>query len=373
MKKAVRAEWLVTPDGRAFYRPFVIVEGGEVSEILEAPPENLAVEEYPGVLYPPFVNAHTHLELSNLFFNPDSFRDFFDWLFWIIGKRRTFTEQEIEEAVKRGIGELERFGVVYAGDISSFGISRKLLKNSRFKVFLEFIGKEVNPEELDPPLSVHSIYSVSFEAVKKIAEDARRRGYRFQVHLAETFEEVKFSRCEKNRFEEEVYPAIGRKRYERVCAEGAVDYLKKAGAVSENMIAVHCTNLNERELEQLLEAGVSIVLCPRSNLHLKAGFPKVENIIGYPKLALGTDGLSSNVDLSVVEELKLLYYSLEGKFSVKDLFYTITSGGAEVLGIKNYGKKAIFTGIRERGTADPFSLLLRDGLTFEIVDFSKAL
>ena len=63
---------------------------------------------------------------------------------------------------------------------------------------------------------------------------------------------------------------------------GHVDYLEKAQALCELTIAVHCTTLSTRELDVLMERGVSIVLCPRSNLHLKTGFPQVKHLLGYP-------------------------------------------------------------------------------------------
>ena len=242
--------------------------------------------------------------------------------------------EEIEKAVIKGIEESERHGVVYVGDISSFGVSKKFIK--RGFSYLEVIGKDSDIISLPPPLSIHSVYSVSFKLIGKIAKDSQERGYRFQIHLGETADEEAFIRCKENRFESLIYPFLGRKRYERVCSKDLIDYIEKAGALNENMIAVHCTNLSKRELDTLMKSGCGIVLCPRSNIHLKTGFPDVDHLIDYEKVGIGTDGLSTNVSLSVVSEIRTIYYKLEGAIPVKKLFRLITSGGAKTLGIENY-------------------------------------
>ena len=369
MKILIRADWIVTPDIEAIKNGYVVVKDGRIDGYYKRKPEGNFQKELnlKGVLYPPFVNAHTHLELSSLSFSPDRFASFFDWLLWIIGKRQSFSIEEIEKAVIKGLKESEKHGVVYVGDISSFGVSKKFIK--RGFSYLEVIGKDSDVISLPPPLSIHSVYSVSFKLIGEIAKDSQERGYRFQIHLGETADEENFVRCKKNRFETLIYPFLGRKRYERVCSKDLIDYIEKAGALNENMIAVHCTNLSRRELDTLMKSGCGIVLCPRSNIHLKTGFPDVEHLIGYEKVAIGTDGLSTNVSLSVVSEIRTIYYKLEGTIPVKKLFRLITSGGAKTLGIENYHQKPCFTFCKtEQKVEDPFDLFLSDSLTFEILD-----
>jgi len=372
----INSSYVVKPDGRVLKDGWVVVKDGFISGYYKKLPEGNfhRVEHLSGYLYPPFVNAHTHLELSLLPFNPDSFPSFFDWLLWIIGKRGLFTEDEVVKALSVAEDELNLSGVAYVGDISSFGLSPNFpFKRVRVKAFREFIGKSFNPEAFTPPVSAHSVYSVSFKALKAIAEDSLRRGYKFQLHLGETYQEQLFVRCKPNLFEEVIYPFIGRKRYDRVCSLNLIDYLKKAGALNENLIAVHCTNLSERELDSLMEAGSSIVLCPRSNVHLKVGFPNVEHLLGYEKLSLATDGLSSNLNLSVVDELKTVYYSLQGRVSVRELFPLITTSAARVLGLEDYGREALFSFLpSENVELDPFSVLLK-AKSFKLLDYTDSL
>jgi len=373
----VGADWIVEPVNLEPIRNgWVVVEGGRVREFLRKRPEGefSRVLELKGVLYPPFVNAHTHLELSNLPFAPESFRDFFQWLLFVVGKRASMSSEEVEGAVERGINLLRKAGIYYAGDISSFGISPRVETDLQLTAFREFIGKEFRPEESDFPVSAHALYSVSFEALREIAGESLKRGTPYQIHLGETGEERELIACRENRFEREVYPLIGRERYPGPCTGSLTDYLKRAGALTPLLIAVHCTNLTERELHDLTEAGAGIVLCPRSNAHLKVGRPPLKELLGYGKLALGTDGLSTNTSLSVVDELKVLYYSCGGEVGVRELLPLITTGGAGVLGIDDYGKRAVFTFLKyENPYPEPYSPLLSEAVEFEILDFSNSL
>ncbi|WP_456455710.1 amidohydrolase family protein [Thermovibrio sp.] len=376
MRILLKASWIITKEIEPVKNGFVVIEKGKVKEIRTRKPEGQFKEyvKLKGVLLPPLVNAHTHLELSKFNFSPELCNDFFSWLLSIIGKRSLLSLEELKEAVKEGIRESRKSGTYYIGDISSFGVSPKV-KVKGIKAFREFIGKDFNPQKWEVPLSAHAVYSVSFKALKEIARVSRERGEVFQIHLGESEQEERFVKCLPNRFEGEIYKLLKRKRYERVCADNLTDYLKKAGALNENLIAVHCTNLSPKELEELKRANSGIVLCPKSNCHLKVGFPKVEELIGYDKVALGTDGLSTNNSLSVLSELRTLYYKLEGKVRVKELLPMITVNGGRVLGIENYGEKAVFTFIKEekKEFQDPFSPLLSEETNTEILDFSSPL
>jgi cytosine/adenosine deaminase-related metal-dependent hydrolase len=371
VKTLVKADWIITPSLEALKNGYIVVKNNEIDGYYKKRPLGSFHKELflKGILFPPFVNAHTHLELSLVPFSVNKFSSFFDWLLWIIKERKNFSKDILEEAVRKGVKELRSFGIVYVGDISSFGISRKFIE---FGVsFLEVIGKNLDVKELLPPVSIHSVYSVAFELIKKISKDARDRNYKFQIHLGETVDEKKFVRGEENRFETLIYPFLGRKRYEKIFVDNLVEYLNKAEALFENTIAVHCTNLSEKELDHLMEKSCGIVLCPRSNIFLKVGFPKVEHVIDYDKVALGTDGLSSNVSLSVVEEVKAIYYKLEGKVSTKELLKLITVNGAKVLGIKDYFKKPVFTFCEIECLENPFDAVLSDKASFEVLDLSS--
>ena len=108
MRILIEADWVVTPELQAVRNGFIVVEKGSIRELLKRRPEGRfdRLVKLEGILYHPIVNAHTHLKLSQEKFYPESNKDFFEWLLFIIGKRSTFTEQDVKEAVEKGAREL---------------------------------------------------------------------------------------------------------------------------------------------------------------------------------------------------------------------------------------------------------------------------
>ncbi|WP_457567853.1 amidohydrolase family protein [Desulfurobacterium sp.] len=369
MRKAIGADYIIDFELNVIRNGWLILNNENV-EFLNCEPEGDFHEKIKlarSIILPPFVNAHTHLELSLMEFNPIKTKSFFDWLLWIISNRQKLDREEIKNGIKTGIKLSRKWGTGFFGDISSFGISRNMVETG--VVFNEIIGKSF-PKETQPPLSIHAVYSTSVETIKRAVKKSTRYGTLYQMHVGETAEEKKFVRGEKNLFESLIYPAIGRKRFDSVYAENIVSYLQQIGALTPLLIAVHCTNLSRKELEKLMETGCGIVICPRSNLFLKTGFPDVEFLIDYDKLAIGTDGLSSNSSLSMISEIKAVYIKLNGKANIKKLLKAATVGGAKVLGIESeYRKSGIFTAITvEKKINDPFASLLMDDIKVNLFD-----
>ena len=98
------------------------------------------------------------------------------------------------------------------------------------------------------------------------------------------------------------------------------------------LLLVHGTFASQQEIESLAERfgdRLSWVLCPRSNDYIEGARPPVETLRrAGVRSALGTDSLSSNETLSIVEELKMLR-----SVPLDEALRWATLGGAEALGI----------------------------------------
>ena len=370
MKKAATAKFIIDYDSNIYKNGWVVFDGKTIKFQSEEPLGNIKKFYLKNtILLPPFVNAHTHLELSLMDFNPEKITSFDDWLLWIISNRQKFDIEEIKKGVELGKAMTQKWGTGFIGDISSFGVSQ--IKEG--VVFQEIIGNHF-PENISLPLSIHAIYSTSVDVIKKGARLSKERNIPFQMHIGESPDELSFARGEKNVFESKIYPTLGRKRFEHFTADCVIDYIEKCEALCPQLIAVHCTNLSRKELEKLMKVGAGIVICPRSNLFLKAGFPDVEFISSYEKVGIGTDGLSSNTSLSILSEIKTVYYKTEGKISLKKLLYMATTGGAKTLGIEEiYRKKGIFTAIKPAvKISDPLKALLMDDISIDLFDLKSS-
>ncbi|WP_456396941.1 amidohydrolase family protein [Desulfurobacterium sp.] len=369
MKKALGADYIIDFNMNIIKNGWLVFQKGKV-EFLKYEPEGDFQEKVKlanTVIFPSFVNAHTHLELSLMNFNPIKIKSFFEWLLWIISNRQKLDKEEIKNGVAKGIELSKKWGTGFFGDISSFGISRHIIKNGI--AFNEIIGKVFN-NNASPPLSIHAVYSTSVETIKRAVQKSLEYGIPYQMHVGETAEEEKFVRGEPNLFESLIYPTIGRKRFEKIYSENIIAYLKKIGALTNLLVAVHCTNLSRKELEALMERRCGIVICPRSNIFLKTGFPDIDFLIDYDRLGIGTDGLSSNTSLSMLSEIKAIYTKTEGKIDVKKLLKAATIGGAKVLNIENtYKQSGLFTAITtEKRVTNPLIALLMDDIKVNAFD-----
>lgn len=131
----------------------------------------------------------------------------------------------------------------------------------------------------------HAPYTVADEALQKVLTLAEELDIPIQIHLHETEDEVN-----------QAVDATGKRPIQR---------LEALGLLSSRLIAVHMTQLNDKEIETLATHGVHISHCPESNLKLASGFCPVQKLSNAGiNVALGTDGAASNNDLDMFSEMR---------------------------------------------------------------------
>jgi 5-methylthioadenosine/S-adenosylhomocysteine deaminase len=141
---------------------------------------------------------------------------------------------------------------------------------------------------VSPSLGPHAIYTVSSESLAWLAELAAEREISLQIHLSETEEEV--TDCVK---------AHGKR---------PAAYLDELGFLGPRTLLAHGVWLDQAELELVAERGATVVTNPAANMKLAVGgvFPYPEASQAGVSTGLGTDGVSSNSNLDMFEEVKLL-------------------------------------------------------------------
>ena len=171
-----------------------------------------------------------------------------------------------------------------------------------------------------PSLICHSPYTCSAESMRTIFHVARDAGIPFQLHLAETKEEVN----------------LLRERY----GKKPVEYLRDLGILGDNLIAAHCIWLDDEEIELLAQKRVKVAHDPESNMKLGAGVaPVPEMLLKGIDVGLGTDGCASNNDLDLFGEMSMaarLHKVFTGDptaLTARQIVEMATIGGARVLGM----------------------------------------
>jgi cytosine/adenosine deaminase-related metal-dependent hydrolase len=179
-------------------------------------------------------------------------------------------------------------------------------------------------------LAAHAPYSVSPALLREIA--ARRTGGPLTIHLGESAEEIEFLRTGKGAMRQ-LLQDLGVWSDEWECPRSdPTEYLHSLGYLQPGMLAVHAVHLRDDALARLRAGGATVVTCPRSNIRVGAGMPRVSHFYasGVP-VAVGTDSLASVETLNLFDELAELR-RIAPDVSAASLLESATRVGADALG-----------------------------------------
>jgi len=280
------------------------------------------------LIIPGFVSGHTHLYstfargMSNEF-NPKNFLEILKQLWWkvdyfldkemiyysaIMGgltqlKMGTTTlidhhaSNQVEgslEQIKKAI--TERLGL---RGIFAFETSDRFSINASIKENVSFI-KNNKTKYSSGLFGMHASLSLSDESLKLISENLGNKG--IHIHVAESLMD-----------EEECIKNYGIRVVER---------LEKYNLINEKSILVHCTHINETEMDIIKKHNATIAVNVTSNLNNAVGISKIKAFLDKGiRVISGNDGL---IQSQPMEYLNIYYLShLETKspigFSLDDL------------------------------------------------------
>ena len=177
------------------------------------------------------------------------------------------------------------------------------------------------PDRLIKAVSCHAVYTVSEELFKWTAELAHEQGLHLHIHACETDKEV----CDC-RGKYSVSPIVK---------------FAEWNLLGPKTVLAHAIHLDDEDIKLIKQSGTFLTTNPASNLKLVSGlfpFQKLQQELPG-KITLGTDGASSNNNLSMLEEMKL--FSLVSKWQAqnalagldKDIFAAATRNGARAFGL----------------------------------------
>ena len=350
-----RADWLLPISSPPLRDGRVAVVDGRITEIGSSP----AVDEIDlgrAVVMPALVNAHTHLELSYLHGRIPPAPRFAQWVRQVMTTRQQYpdaADPRIVEAARQAIADARAAGTGLFGDVSNTLVTVPLLRDARMpaQVFYELTGfTEQNPaarvsdararidatgvdgRELRISIAPHAPYSVSAPLFQAIRADLDRHdGAVSSVHLGEPADELELLRHGGGEIkavlqELERWPADWRPP-----GVSPVRYLVDLGVLDSRMLAVHGVQFDDDDVSLLSARRVTIVSCPRSNVHVGVGSPRLDAFYARNvDVAFGTDSLASVADLNVFAELKEAR-RLASRVPARRLLESATLAGARAL------------------------------------------
>ncbi len=314
----LHARWIVPvqPDGCVLEHHALAIQDDRILAIL---PQAEAATRYRAdttlhldrhVLIPGLINAHTHASMTLLRGLADDL-PLMSWLqdhIWP-AEARWVDPDFVRDGTRLALAEMLRGGTTCFNDMYFFPeVTTTAVREAGMRACVGLIALDFPTayarnldEYLDKGLALHSElqndplvrvafaphapYTVSASALERIGRLADELDIPVHIHVHETAAEVA--------------------DFEAKHGCRPLARLNQLGLVSPRLLAVHMTQLEPVEIDQLAQAGAHIAHCPESNLKLASGFcPSARLDAAGVNLALGTDGAASNNDLDLFGELR---------------------------------------------------------------------
>lgn len=296
------------------------------------------------IVIPGLVNAHTHAAMTLLRSYADDL-PLFEWLtqkIWPVEAK--LTPEDVYWGTMLAIVEMVRAGVTTFGDmyfhmeevaraVRESGVRACLAEgmfdgeswSRQFEAAKSLAADwhEAEDGRIRVMLGPHSPYA-TFEGLKKVAKSARELGVGVHIHLSETAREVQESRAKHGL--------------------SPIQVAEREGLFEVPVLAAHCVHVDDADMEILRRYGVAVAHNPTSNMKLGSGRAPVQAMLERGiRVALATDGASSNNNLDLLEEARLAAYLAKmagdpSALPAPACLDMATRQGAKALGFRDVGE-----------------------------------
>jgi cytosine/adenosine deaminase-related metal-dependent hydrolase len=310
------------------------------------------------ILLPGLVNAHCHLDYTDMAGELPPPKTFTDWIGAITAHKTGWSYSDYARSWLRGTHQLLKTGTTTVADIEAMP---DLLPETwdatplRVFSFLEMTGiksrrppKEILREAGETVdslrhqrnragLSPHAPYSTLPELLRLTARTAQKRKWRVSIHVAESVQEFEmFVRAAGP-----MHDWLARNdRDNSDCGLGSpVTHLARQKLLGENVLAIHVNCLARGDATLLAKNKTHVVHCPRSHDYFK--HPKFERerlANAGVNLCLGTDSLATmrrngkqKPELNLFAEMQALADG-DKSISPETILRMATINGARALG-----------------------------------------
>jgi cytosine/adenosine deaminase-related metal-dependent hydrolase len=347
-------------DGYRFRENLVLVTevSGKIIDLVHEDDAGDDVEYLEGILTPGFINAHCHLELSHLKGVIPPHTGLIEFLCSVVTKR-DFPREIIDQAIQDAEQEMYQNGIVAVGDIGNTADTASVKTKSRirwqnFVEVLSMTDDRANQEiahytsvaqQLSQSLQFsdirhrtslvpHAPYTISPSTFRQLND--LTEGQVISMHNQEhPAEDVLYQTGGGDYLKlfnvfglhDSPFPVTGKSSIRSV-----LPYFNKG----QQIFLVHNTFMPKEDIawanEYASKNNMSLVycLCPSANSYIENKLPDVRLFQSLDcHLVLGTDSYSSNWQLSIAEEIRLLNHQL--KISIEDLLRMATLNGARAL------------------------------------------
>jgi len=311
------------------------------------------------ILLPGLVNAHCHLDYTDMAGELPPPKTFTDWIAAIIEYKTGWGYSDYAHSWLRGAQQLLNSGTTTVGDIESMPDLLPDVWDAtplRIFSFLEMTGikfrrqpREILHEAVQmidalahsrhrALLSPHAPYSTTPELLRLTARAAEERNWRVSIHVAESVQEFEmFAHARGN-----MHDWLKRNdRDNSDCGLGSpVAHLARQQLLGENILAIHANCLARGDAALLAQSRTHVVHCPRSHDYFQhPKFEREQLAAAGVNLCLGTDSLATTrriggkkPELDLFAEMRALTDS-DPSVSAGEILRMATVNGARALGL----------------------------------------
>lgn len=391
-------------DGAVLVRGDRIVAVGTAADLTAAHPEEEVRDFGLAVLMPGFVDVHTHLEYS-VFRGAVDDAPYTAWKMQVLGKESRLSAEDWMDSAVLGAMEAVGSGITTIADITNSGNSVRAAKQTGLSgvVYREvstmdksLVGERMRAAAADidewtdaaagAPIEIgiapHSPYTCHPSLFAAAAELAISRDLAVAIHLAGSRDEYNFVRYGSSNLAQDFREQSGWSDVAWMpTGVSPVQYVLQWGLFDvPRVLAVHCVQVDEQDIDVLAEHSVAVAHCPRCNAKLGMGIAPLKSFFEHGlTVGLGTDSPASNNTVDPFDEMRiglLLQRGVTGEtdfyryFTARTFIRLATIHGARALGLEDEigslepGKRADVIAVDLSSsphmvpTADPYSALV---------------
>jgi aminodeoxyfutalosine deaminase len=387
---AFRARWVYPVAGPPIPGGIVSIRAGRIVAVGTRAVEGQAIDLGDVAIVPGFVNAHTHLEFSDLacplgrggVVLPD-------WIGQVIAHRRA-TAGGSSAPIAQGLRESAAAGTTALGEIATSDwateqppagrdtgepttvVFRELIAPTIDRVgdailtAQRFLGATLSSQRFTAGLSPHAPYTVHPRLLAALVDLATTFRVPLAMHLAESREELELLASGRGPFRDLLAAAGAWEEDPGARLQSIRTYLEQLARAPRSLV-IHGNYLHAEDVRFLAERAetMSLVYCPRTHAFFEHdSYGLAQRLQSGVSMALGTDSRASNPNLDMLEEMRFVAERHPG-VSPETVLRLGTLAGARALGLADQmgsleaGKRAdlVVLGPIEASARDPHELL----------------
>lgn len=311
------------------------------------------IKTFKGCLIPGLINTHCHIELSHMKSVIPTGTGLIPFITTVV-QHRGASKTKIKNAIANAEKEMRKNGIVAVGDISNTLDSAEIKRKSSllFHTFVEVFDLLIDSnaesslnqyaeiyDKMPGKKSIvpHAPYSVSPTLMKILGSFKQADNVTISIHNQETLPELELFARKSGEFLS-FYEKFGISLEnfnpkEKSSIEYALSYLNP----KYKTLFVHNTLTQDSDIKMAHNWSKKVfwATCPNANLYIENRLPNYKIFLeNNAKMTIGTDSLTSNWNLSILDEMKTIS-KMQSYVPLDEILKWATINGAQALGFED--------------------------------------